>query len=284
MGFWKKVAGAFVEFDETLPPPGQGADAEALGAEAERLLAELNAVPSSAPPIDSRRPAAKAPPPGSRVAESSPPARAAASAGSKGRPAASSQGGATKSQGSAGDSASPPPLPDSGAQGRPFAEIYAEAGVANAPYSAEQLLAVLDRLRAMPREQILIAVDAMDAADDRWNVADVLHDAERKQQALQSNIDRLDATERKSEEEVAAKSKTLAEQVAQAEAEVKAQIETLQAQIAELRSEAEAERVRLQSRIAEHRQGFEAERNRLSEEMKRLRFVSQFFQRTAPTP
>lgn len=273
MGFWKKVAGAFVEFDESGAPTGTDGDAAALRAEADRLLAELQQVP----------------PPGGHSARAS-----AADRGSATTAPTAARPPARKDQG-------PPPLPKgAGAKppggaatavtavpfdaSLPLSTLYSEYGVPPSPYTAEQLLAVLDRLRAMPRDQILVAVEAMDEADDRWNVADVLLDAERKQAALQGVLDRLDADERRAEEEAAQKKERLQAQVAEAEAEVKRQIETLHAQLEDLRRSANEEIRGSDDGLAERRQGYETERQRFSEELKRLRFVGTFFQRTAPGP
>jgi hypothetical protein len=249
MAFWKKVAGAFVEFDEAPPPASNDPEAAKLQEEADRLLRELHGAAAS--PGKATRPHPAQPAPGSRGAAA---------------PAA------------------PSALSGSAAPARSFSEIYAQAGVGTTAYSAEQLLAVLERLRAMPREQILVAVDAMDAADDRWNIADVLQDAQRKQHALQQAIDTLDAHARASLEAGRAARERLDAQVKEAEAEVNRQIEALRSQLADVQRSALDERATIDREEAEARGLAEGERGRLSDEMKRLRYVLQFFQEAAPSP
>lgn len=64
------------------------------------------------------------------------------------------------------------------------AEVYEERGVAMSPYPAERLLKVLEGLKAMDPASRRVAVEAMDAADDGWTIADVVLDAQNKIQAL----------------------------------------------------------------------------------------------------
>lgn len=179
----------------------------------------------------------------------------------------------------------PSSAPDpGGVAGRSFAELYGGAGIDTTPYSAEQLLTVIERLRAMPRDQILIAVEAMDAADDRWNIHDVLLDAQRKQAALQQAIDGIDAQERASIEDGRTAREQLDRQVKEAEAEVDRQIAALRAQLADIQKTAEVERTAIDRKVAEARGVSEGERSRLADEMKRLRYVTNFFQTGAGTP
>ncbi|MGH8430203.1 MAG: hypothetical protein ACREUF_07340, partial [Solimonas sp.] len=74
---------------------------------------------------------------------------------------------------------------------RDFADVFRERGVAPSPYPAERLLKVLDGLKAMDPATRRVAVEAMDAADDSWTLADVVLDAQSKIHALhdeQGNI------------------------------------------------------------------------------------------------
>lgn len=74
-----------------------------------------------------------------------------------------------------------------------FDSIYAGFGVASASFPAERLLKVLEGLRAMDASNRRAAIAAMDAADDSWNVADVLADAARKVTALQAHMEKVNA-------------------------------------------------------------------------------------------
>jgi hypothetical protein len=161
--------------------------------------------------------------------------------------------------------------------GRDFAAIYAEAGVARAPYAAEQLLKVLDGLAAMAPEVRIAAVQAMDAADDAWTLGDPLLDARRKVEALERETGRLEQTERTAQE---AAQRGLAEQdayQAQATEQIRAQIAELEALLATELEQVAAERARLQARLDETRHAVAREAARYREEIARLRSLERVF-------
>ncbi len=72
-------------------------------------------------------------------------------------------------------------------------EIYASGGVAPALYPAERLLRLLDGLSAMDEATRLMAVKAMDAADESWSIEDPLADAAAKTRALAAHAQQLQA-------------------------------------------------------------------------------------------
>ncbi len=69
--------------------------------------------------------------------------------------------------------------------------IYANAGIAPAQYPAERLLRLIDGLSAMDAATRLMAIKAMDAADESWTIADPLSDASAKVAALAAYGDDL---------------------------------------------------------------------------------------------
>ncbi len=73
-----------------------------------------------------------------------------------------------------------------------LADIYAKAGVAPSQYPAERLLRLVDGLCAMDEHTRLMAIKAMDAADESWTIEDPLADAQAKQQALALHAELLD--------------------------------------------------------------------------------------------
>lgn len=84
----------------------------------------------------------------------------------------------------------PPDLPPDDCeieQDRSFEAIFAAAGIAPASFPAEKLLRLLDGLRAMDAATRKAAVLAMDAADDNWQVADCVIDAQSKIAALEGH-------------------------------------------------------------------------------------------------
>ena len=80
----------------------------------------------------------------------------------------------------------PPPVPASAAatpvgSGVLDAEaVYAQAGVPPSVYPAERLLRLVDGLSAMDPATRLMAIQAMDAADESWTMADPVADAAAK--------------------------------------------------------------------------------------------------------
>jgi hypothetical protein len=70
-------------------------------------------------------------------------------------------------------------------------EIYAQAGVPASLYPAERLLRLIEGLSAMDPGTRLVAIQAMDAADESWTIADPLADAQTKAQALSMHAELL---------------------------------------------------------------------------------------------
>lgn len=224
MGFFKKVAGAFVEIEQT----GQEfapVSTEDLDADAAALLAE----------IERGATAEAAPPPAPRAQESA-------------------------------------ELP----LGLPFADIYARVGVPHSPYTAEMLLRVVDGLRALPPAQALAAVEAMDAADDRWTVGDVVGDADRKTDALSAMRGEMRQAVRAAEQLYASTTAAIDKQLASTEEEIARQIAELEALRQEARQTAATERAAALSEMEATRQACTAEADRLEAEVSRLRQVRTF--------
>ncbi len=69
--------------------------------------------------------------------------------------------------------------------------IYAKAGVVASAYPAERLLRLLDGLSAMDDATRLMAIRAMDAADESWTIDDPLADAAAKVTALAQRAEQL---------------------------------------------------------------------------------------------
>jgi hypothetical protein len=70
-------------------------------------------------------------------------------------------------------------------------DIYAQAGVPPSLYPAERLLRLIDGLSAMDPGTRLLAIQAMDAADESWTITDPLDDARNKAQALAMHAELL---------------------------------------------------------------------------------------------
>ena len=70
-------------------------------------------------------------------------------------------------------------------------QIYANAGITPALYPAERLLRLVDGLATMDPATRLMAIQAMDAADESWTIADPLNDAAAKVAALSAHDQQL---------------------------------------------------------------------------------------------
>lgn len=162
------------------------------------------------------------------------------------------------------------------ATGVPFPEIYATTGVPPSPYSAEMLLRVAEGLKALPLAQARAAVDAMDAADDRWTVGDVLLDAERKIGALRGVEGRMDAQRRAAEEQYDTSVAAIDREMGAAQTQIENQIAELQTLLAEAKELATIERAKALSELEATRAASSGEATRLQAEVARLQQVYEF--------
>lgn len=247
-GFWRKVAGAFVEFEEgpgAPRPPAPPPSIEAELASTEKLLQELSAGRSASssafPP-----PAAAPPPPASTSAPPTP--TRASSAGAE--------------------------LP----AGASFSDLYTAAKIAPVHHTAEQLLAILDGLAAMPPDACRLAVQAMDAADDRWTVADVLHDARAKVEVLAKAAGDLAQRGQQATDKARADQALVDSQLAEAETTIQQQIAQLQAELESFRAEAAQQRAQIEADLSAARDVVSRETTRVQGEIARLGRVRAFLE------
>lgn len=117
---------------------------------------------------------------------------------------------------------------------RELEAIFAAANIPPSPYPAEKMLRLLDGLKAMDMPSRIVAVQAMDAADDAWTIDDALLDAQRKVAALNAE-----------KQQILARAQQLVadnQQLALARDELqRTRVEALRAQIAELERSMAAE-------------------------------------------
>jgi hypothetical protein len=128
--------------------------------------------------------------------------------------------------------AAPPPVPRPAPTGtlsaeNSFAEIYMASGVPDSPFPVEKLIKMLDGLKALPAASRKAAVLALDAADDNWNITDIILDAQRKSRALREEQTRLD-------NHLAATDAQAQTDIAGAESYLEQATSTIREQIAEL--------------------------------------------------
>jgi hypothetical protein len=164
----------------------------------------------------------------------------------------------------------PSPLPDlltSGSEppeNRPFEEIYAIAGLQEAPFSAEKLLRLLEGLRTMDAVTRKAAVLAMDAADDNWQISECIDDAERKIAVLANY-----------KQQVASQVQTAEQQSVARIAEIRSGAETASSEIRTQIAELEQLLEREITKAAQETTGRES--RRIDTEMERLREITTLF-------
>ena len=147
--------------------------------------------------------------------------------------------------------------------------VYANAGIAPAPYPAERLLRLVDGLSAMDPATRLMAIQAMDAADESWSIEDPLADAAAKLGALAGHAAQLQNNLQALENETRAQLEAVAARQDQVVGNIRKQITELEALVA-----------REQSRGAQETAGFEATLRAASEQTQReLAEVNQTSQR-----
>lgn len=175
----------------------------------------------------------------------------------------------------------PPSVPTTSsseiAEDRPFDAIYAEAGVQDAPYTAEKLLRVLDGLKAMDPHTRKAAVIAMDAADEEWTIADAVLDAQRKIRVLEGTSQGIQSQLQQIQQTAAHEKATRDDYLAKAAATIRAKIqeleETLQAETAQIAAQKADIDGKVQNAIA----AAARESARLQTEVQRLRQIPATF-------
>jgi hypothetical protein len=117
-------------------------------------------------------------------------------------------------------------------------EIYASGGVTPALYPAERLLRLLDGLSAMDDATRLMAVKAMDAADESWSIEDPLADAAAKTRALAAHAQQLQAGLQALQTQTQARLDAIAARQEQVVGDIRKQIGELEALVAREQSRA----------------------------------------------
>jgi hypothetical protein len=110
-----------------------------------------------------------------------------------------------------------------------LARIYADQGVPVSIYPAERLLRLVDGLSAMDEATRLMAIKAMDAADESWSIEDPLADAAAKLAALATHAEELQLNQQALQAQTQARLDAVAARQAQTVGDIRKQISELQA-------------------------------------------------------
>jgi len=171
------------------------------------------------------------------------------------------------------DVATAPPVSPAGAAlvALSLDTIYANAGIAPAQYPAERLLRLIDGLSAMDPATRLMAIKAMDAADESWTIADPLADADAKILALTAHGNTLKGNLQLLEQQTQA-------QLDQLMSRQEAVVGDIRKQIAELEALVERELARTAQELSLHQGNLAAARSQASSELNEMALISQRLQ------
>jgi len=164
-----------------------------------------------------------------------------------------------------------PPLVTSNDAPLNFDDIYAKTGLGVSAYPAERLLRLLDGLSAMDQATRLMAIKAMDAADESWTIDDPLADAAAKVLALSQYAERLQLNLQKVEQETQGRLNDVAARQEQVVGDIRKQIAELEALVSR-------EMTRAAQETAEHEAALRATRDQVARDLAQLNQTSQRLQ------
>ena len=181
--------------------------------------------------------------------------------------------------------APPQSLPQSGGEmpeSRPVEDIYAAAGLAESPFPAEKLLRLLDGLRTMDAATRKAAVQAMDAADDNWQISDCIDDAERKIAVLTGYKQQVVSQVQATEQQAVARIAEIRSGLESASSEIRKQIAELEQLLERETTKSAQETTGIEAGVRAARETAGRESRRIDTEIERLREIpAQFKTKTA---
>lgn len=160
--------------------------------------------------------------------------------------------------------------------------IYAQAGVGPSLYPAERLLRLMDGLSAMDPATRLMAVQAMDAADESWSIADPLADAAAKTQALAAHSESLQHEAQVLATETQASLQNIAARRDQVVGDIRKQIAELEALVERALARAAQETAAQEAALKDFKDQTEREIAAVTATRQRLQSLAQQFGTTAP--
>lgn len=162
-------------------------------------------------------------------------------------------------------------------EGKPFDTVFAEAGIVTVAFPAEKLLRLLDGLRAMDGATRKSAVLAMDAADDGWQIADSVTDAERKITALDNYKLHLAAQLRGGEQQAGARMADIRAGLEAATAAIRQQIAELEQLLERKITQSAQETTGIEADLRATRETVAREIRRVDAEIERLGEIPSHF-------
>ena len=162
--------------------------------------------------------------------------------------------------------------------------IYAQAGIGPAVYPAERLLRLLDGLSAMDEATRLMAIKAMDAADESWTIADPLADAAAKLSALASHAELLALELQQQEQQTQAQLDKVQARQTQVVDEIRKQITELDALVARELDRSAQEVTKHQTNLAAARKQTASALSDIAQTREQLQSLSRQFGTANPNP
>jgi hypothetical protein len=163
-----------------------------------------------------------------------------------------------------------------------LARIYAEQGVPASIYPAERLLRLVDGLSAMDQAMRLMAIKAMDAADESWSIEDPLADAVAKLTALATYAQQLQLSQQKLQAQTQARLDAVAARQAQTVGDIRKQIGELEALVARELARAAQETAMQEAQLKAAQAQTARELGEIAQTSQRLQSLTQQFGN--PTP
>ena len=162
--------------------------------------------------------------------------------------------------------------------------IYANGGVVPSIYPAERLLRLLDGLSAMDEATRLMAIQAMDAADESWSIQDPLTDAAAKISALSAYSEALLSKLQTEQENTQVSLDAIATRTEQAVGGIRKQIAELEALATREQSRAMQESSDQQSKLNAIRAQTVREVSDMNAQRVRLQGLAALFQNNPTSP
>ena len=156
-------------------------------------------------------------------------------------------------------------------------DIYAAHGVGPALYPAERLLRLVDGLSAMDEATRLMAIKAMDAADESWTIDDPLADAAAKVQALAAHGQTIAANLQQLEQETQAHLDAVAQRQEKVVGDIRQQIAELEGLVARELSRSAQETATQEARLKTARDQIARDLAEVAQVSQRLQGLSSQF-------
>jgi len=170
-----------------------------------------------------------------------------------------------------------PALPIAESTAMSLDDVYAAAAVPPSPYPAERLMRLMDGLKEMSDDMRRRTIEAIDAADDSWTIADPLRDARAKIAAIDRHLGTIRAGIAQAEAEAGARIDATRQRSEGSIADIRRQIAELEGLLAREVARGAEELAAIESTLRSSKEGAHREIDGLSRAAGALQgLVSQF--------